>query len=62
MPVKDPLAADNAPVNVPIPALTFLTVISSAFVRTTSPVLPNTEVTRFVPPDPEPPANPMCLT
>ena len=60
--MKDPLAADNAPVNVPIPALTFLTVTSSAFVNTTSPVLPKTEVTRFVPPLAALPENPICLT
>ena len=39
----------------------FLTVISSAFVRTTSPVLPKTDVIRLVPPDPAPPAKPICL-
>ena len=40
----------------------FLIVTSSAFVRTTSPTLPNTDVTRFVPPLDAPPANPICLT
>ena len=52
----------DALANVPIPALIFLTVISSEFVRTISPVLPKTDVIRFTPPDPAPPAKPICLT
>ena len=41
---------ETLPENVAPVATKFLIVTSSEFVKTTSPVLPNTEVTRFIPP------------
>ena len=49
------------PENVAAVPTIFLIVISSLFVRTTSPVLPKTEDTK-PPPPPAPPAKPICLT
>ena len=42
------------------PAVIFLTVISSEFVNTTSPIRPKTESTALLPATP--PAKPICLT
>ena len=52
----------TTPVNVAPTAVIFLTVISSEPVKSTSPVLPNTQVPKFVPPLAALPENPMCLT
>ena len=52
----------TSPENVAAAATIFLTVISSEFVKTTSPVLPKTVVTKFVISPPPPPAKPICLT
>ena len=54
---------ENPPVKVVAvtkPAVTFLTVISSEFVNTTSPIRPKTVSTALLPATP--PAKPICLT
>ena len=52
----------TSPEKVAAAATIFLTVISSEFVRVTAPVLPKTDVTKFVVFPPLSPAKPICLT
>ena len=52
----------TSPENVAAAATIFLIVMSSEFVRTTAPVLPKTDVTKFVVFPPLSPAKPICLT
>ena len=60
LPVTSPVTSPVKVVAVTRPAVTFLTVISSEFVNTTSPIRPKTVSTALLPA--APPAKPMCLT